>query len=113
MTSRYFDNPAYSGELSISDYYLVELLCDVDDVPLSSVLSRSDVVFVVSACSGFGSSLILLASLDPPPNKSIGGSSNAFLELMVCLWTVSNSLNSLLKTISGWPMLFRFGTYGV
>ena len=36
-----------------------------------------------------------------------------FLKLMVCLWTVSNSLNSLLKTMSGWPMLFRFGTYGV
>ena len=25
MTSRYFDNPAYSGELTISDYYVVEL----------------------------------------------------------------------------------------
>ena len=25
MTSHYFDSPAYSGELTISDYYVVEL----------------------------------------------------------------------------------------
>ena len=30
MTSHYFDNPAYSGELTISDYYVVELMCIVD-----------------------------------------------------------------------------------
>ena len=28
MMSHYFDNPAYSGELTISDYYVVELQCD-------------------------------------------------------------------------------------
>ena len=39
--------------------------------------------------------------------------SGCWLLLVFCLWTVSNSLNSLLKTMSGWPMLFRFGTYGV
>ena len=27
MTSHYFDNPAYSGELTISDNYVVELKC--------------------------------------------------------------------------------------
>ena len=30
MTSCYFDNPAYSEELTISDYYVVELMCIVD-----------------------------------------------------------------------------------
>ena len=30
MTSHYFDNPAYSGELTISDYYVVELQCHIN-----------------------------------------------------------------------------------
>ena len=29
MMSRYFDSPAYSGELTISDYYVVELQCPI------------------------------------------------------------------------------------
>ena len=36
-----------------------------------------------------------------------------FLKLMLWLWIVSNSLISLLKTLSGWPVLFRFGTYRI
>ena len=36
-----------------------------------------------------------------------------FLKLMLWLWIVLNSLISLLKTLSGWPVLFRFGTYRI